>query len=142
MNDPPQDDVASQIADLASELKDLGLEEGVSKELTTLIERGLHSTKLAKPLKGAKAAESFQRAFEIIGGIPRLALWADKNLGRFYTLYARMIPTTINPISEELATNNRARLDDMPWVSAQRLAYRLHPELAQVALDVEAKVKD
>lgn len=31
-------------------------------------------------------------AFELIGGVPRLALWADKNPTEFYKICAKTIP--------------------------------------------------
>jgi hypothetical protein len=37
--------------------------------------------------------ESFESAFQLIGGVPRLALWADKNPTQFYNLYAKLLPT-------------------------------------------------
>lgn len=39
--------------------------------------------------------EQFQFAFELIGGIPRLAMWADKNPDKFYSLYSKLIPAEI-----------------------------------------------
>jgi hypothetical protein len=40
---------------------------------------------------------AFQRAFELIGGIPRLALWAHDNPTDFYKLYARLLPSQASP---------------------------------------------
>lgn len=37
--------------------------------------------------------QSFQSAFELIGGVPRLALWANDNQSDFYKLYARLLPS-------------------------------------------------
>ena len=37
---------------------------------------------------------AFHQCFELVGGVPRLALWADANPGDFYKLYARLLPTT------------------------------------------------
>lgn len=40
---------------------------------------------------------AFQNAFDMIGGVQRLALWANENPGKFYQLYAKLLPaTTIN----------------------------------------------
>lgn len=36
---------------------------------------------------------SFQRAFEMIGGVQRLALWANQNPDKFYPLYSRLLPS-------------------------------------------------
>ena len=39
--------------------------------------------------------EQFKQAFEGIGGIPRLMMWADQNPSEFYTLYSKLMPATI-----------------------------------------------
>lgn len=46
-----------------------------------------------KPLKRSKIAEQYDDAFELIGGVPRLALFAHEDPGAFYKLHARLIPT-------------------------------------------------
>lgn len=37
--------------------------------------------------------QSFQSAFELVGGVPRLALWAHENYTDFAKLYARLLPS-------------------------------------------------
>ena len=36
---------------------------------------------------------AFVNAFELIGGTPRLALWAHNNEGDFFKLYSRLLPS-------------------------------------------------
>lgn len=36
---------------------------------------------------------AFNSAFELMGGIPRLALWAHENQTDFFKLYARLLPS-------------------------------------------------
>ncbi len=36
---------------------------------------------------------AFSNAFELIGGVPRLALWADENPSDFFKLYSRLLPS-------------------------------------------------
>ena len=36
---------------------------------------------------------AFTSAFELIGGVPRLALWAHTDPTTFYKLYARLLPS-------------------------------------------------
>lgn len=36
---------------------------------------------------------AFTNAFELIGGTPRLALWAHENESDFYKLYSRLLPS-------------------------------------------------
>jgi hypothetical protein len=38
------------------------------------------------------ARQAFQAAFDNVGGVHRLTLWASENPGEFYKLYARLIP--------------------------------------------------
>lgn len=37
--------------------------------------------------------QAFTNAFELIGGTPRLALWAHANESDFYKLYSRLLPS-------------------------------------------------
>lgn len=39
-------------------------------------------------------ANAFHNAFVMIGGVSRLALWANKNPDKFYPLYSRLMPST------------------------------------------------
>lgn len=126
----PPVDTTAQLADMASELQDIG----ISNDMRALLERGIHSTKLPKPLRSARAAEAMQQVFEVIGGVPRLALWADKNPDKFYALYARMIPQTIAPVLPEEAPDKKK--DEMPWLSARRLMYQ---EAMVLAEDIASK---
>lgn len=131
----PNPDQSSQITDMASELTALG----ISKEMQELLDRGLHSSKLPKQLRTARAAEAMQQAFELIGGVPRLALWADKNPDKFYPLFARMIPQTVAPVLPE-ATQTKHKLDDMPWLNHQRHLYKVPQAALEMPIDVPTKV--
>jgi len=44
-------------------------------------------------LRRVDVVNAFHTAFEMIGGIPRLALWADANPTEFYKLYGRLLPS-------------------------------------------------
>jgi len=61
---------------------------------TTLEDISRDPRKLQVPRKvSRKRIESaFLQAFELIGGVPRLALWADNNPGQFYTLASKLFP--------------------------------------------------
>jgi hypothetical protein len=106
----------------------------ISPEMKDLIARGLHHVFLPDSLQ-PKSAESFQLAFEAIGGLPRLALWADKNPSKFFQLYARMIAPTITPVLPNPAHTNTVWPE---WLSARRLAYQ---EAAQYAEDINSRDK-
>lgn len=44
---------------------------------------------------------AFQNAFQMMGGVPRLALWANQNPDKFYPLYSRLMPSTSINITNE-----------------------------------------
>ena len=78
-------------------------EEETHKEITIPDWEGVMA-KLAQPgttLRVPKNAEftrkdvvvAFTNAFELIGGTPRLALWAHQNEGDFFKLYSRLLPS-------------------------------------------------
>lgn len=94
------------------------LEVEISPELTKLLERGLLGEGLPPALKSSRAARAFQQAFELIGGVPRLALWADQNPTKFYTLYSKLVPAT-SEIHEKKDINVT-----ITWASADRLSYQ------------------
>lgn len=70
----------------------------MGQELTGLAESGNGVTRLSIPreVKRAKVVNAFHEAFELIGGVPRLAHWADQSPSAFYKLYARLLPTQAN----------------------------------------------
>jgi hypothetical protein len=89
-----------------------------SESLDLLLQKGLYGSKLPKELKGKRAADAFQNAFDLIGGIPRLALWADKNPSAFFTLYSKLIPATVKADVHAKITI------DAPWMNPNRLSYQ------------------
>lgn len=52
-------------------------------------------------LRRADVVSAFHMAFQMIGGVPRLALWADSNPAEFYKLYGRLLPSSA---SDEMNT--------------------------------------
>lgn len=107
-----------------------------SPELTALMEQGLHHVLLPQTLQ-PKAAEAFQLAFEAMGGLPRLTLWADRYPASFYKLYARMIAATAAPILPDPPARNVEQWPE--WLSARRLAYQ---ESRDVAEDIASRPVD
>ena len=93
----------------------------VSPELERLLERGLIGNSLPPVLKNSKAAKAFQQAFDMIGGVPRLALWADQNPTKFYALYSKLVPATAE-ISEK-----KDITVTINWASPERLSYQGGP---------------
>jgi hypothetical protein len=45
-------------------------------------------------LTRAEVVRTFEIAFEQIGGIPRLSVWADANPSEFFKLYGRLLPSS------------------------------------------------
>lgn len=41
-----------------------------------------------------EVVNAFARAFEMIGGVQRMALWANQNPDKFYPLYSKLLPST------------------------------------------------
>lgn len=91
--------------------------------LDVLLQKGLYGNKLPKELKGQKAADAFQSAFDLIGGVPRLALWADKNPTAFFSLYSKLIPSSVK------ADVHATIKVDAPWMNPNRLAYMQRAEI-------------
>lgn len=100
-------------------LGDLQVE--LSPELRRLLEKGLIGEALPPALRDARAAKAFQQAFDMIGGVPRLALWADQNPTKFYTLYSKLVPATAE-ILEKKDINITIN-----WASPDRLSYKNGP---------------
>lgn len=63
--------------------------EGVLQNLANL-------PSLPKEYKSRNIKEQFINAFELIGGIPRLAHWAHQNPGEFFKLYSKLLPASVN----------------------------------------------
>jgi hypothetical protein len=47
-----------------------------------------------------QVAEAFTHAFEMIGGVPRLALWAHQHPTDFFKLYAKLLPSTADDLQD------------------------------------------
>jgi hypothetical protein len=111
----------TNLSELVAELvKETGDDSLVSEEFRQLMEAGLHHVHFP-PTAHPAPAEAFQRAFEGMGGLSRLLLWADKHPASFYKLYARMLIPTIQPILPLPATQK----EEWPeWLTARRLAYQ------------------
>lgn len=49
------------------------------------------------PLSRTAVVEAFHDAFQQIGGVSRLSLWADSHPEEFFKLYARLLPPSSHP---------------------------------------------
>jgi len=64
------------------------------KELSGIAQSGNGVSRISVPreLKRTRVVNAFQDAFELIGGVARLAHWGDTHPTDFYKLYARLLP--------------------------------------------------
>ena len=62
----------------------------LSPQANSLVEYAIRKGR--NPYSRQSVKENFESAFQLIGGVPRLALWADKNPTQFFTLYAKLLP--------------------------------------------------
>ena len=46
----------------------------------------------SKPYDRQRVVSAFTEAFDLIGGVPRLAMWAHVNPTEFFKLYAKLLP--------------------------------------------------
>lgn len=118
---PEQEAIIQQFYTAASQFGTSG-----SPSLDVLLQKGLYGKKMPPQMRGKKAADAFQQAFELIGGIPRLALWADKNPDAFFSLYSKMIPSSVK------ADVTAKIIVDAPWMNPNRLSYRERAAEAEI----------
>lgn len=128
---PERDPALQSLLDNAEAQGLLGsLNLEVSPELQRLLEKGLIGDGLPPVLKTSKAAQAFQQAFEMIGGVPRLALWGDQYPSKFFQLYGKLIQSTVN-INEKKDINIT-----ISWASPDRLSYQRQPPGDEEVTDV------
>src|SRR6187399_3544747 len=58
--------------------------------------------------------QALAEAFEIVGGVPRLALWADKNQGEFYKLLGKQVPGLVQNAFAIKASGNVTIVSAIP----------------------------
>lgn len=77
---------------------DAAMESRALQPLEEMATSGNGVTRLSLPreVKRERVVNAFHEAFELIGGVPRLAHWADQSPSAFYKLYARLLPTQAN----------------------------------------------
>ena len=70
--------------------------------------------------------EQFQHAFELIGGIPRLAHWAHANPDKFYQLYSKLIPAQVT------GADGGAVKIELSWLNTRDTTGRSPPAVIDV----------
>lgn len=105
------------VGGLAESILGPGNDLPISPELLSLLSRDMLGDALPPVLKTSKAAKAFEQAFELIGGVPRLALWADRNPSKFYAMFSKMIPATVQgQINKDIRVT-------IAWATPERLSY-------------------
>ena len=80
-----------------------------------------HATVVPKELRSRNAKDQIRHAFELIGGIPRLAQWAHQNPGDFYRIWSKTIPSQIT------GENGGPLQVHLSWLNARDTSGRASP---------------
>lgn len=75
--------------------------------------------------------QQFQHAFELIGGIPRLAHWAHSNPDKFYQLYSKLIPAQVTGL------DGGAIKVELSWLNSRDTSGRSPPQTFDVTPEPE-----
>ena len=98
-------------------LADIVPPDSLSTEAQALI---AYQQRGARPPKGFTKQDivtQFNEVFQLIGGVPRLALWADQNPTQFFQLYSKLIPATLKAelsLPPDLEHVTQEQLREMP----------------------------
>ena len=95
----------------------------VEENLAALAE----TAKLPSYVRTRNVREQFQYAFELIGGIPRLAHWAHANPDKFFSLYSKLIPAQIT------GEGGGAIKVELSWLNARDTSGRSPPQIIDVS---------
>jgi hypothetical protein len=77
-------------------MKEISFEEALDIALTQRQMTLATGGKVRRPTR-KEVEQTFLETFELVGGVPRLAVWANNpaNYGEFLKLYAKMIPKEV-----------------------------------------------
>jgi hypothetical protein len=71
------------------------MEDQTFAVVESAVQRGLPAlNKRTDGFSRTDVVNAFQDAFRMIGGVPRMALWANANPDKFYPLYSKLLPST------------------------------------------------
>jgi hypothetical protein len=87
------------------------------------------ASKLPEYTRTRNVRLQFQHAFELIGGIPRLAHWAHQNPDKFFQLYSKLIPAQVT------GADGGAIKIELGWLNTRDTSGRSLPQ----TLDAEFK---
>lgn len=103
---PKEPAFGDKILEYSDQLDDfLGIEAKVAKNINRVPKNGGQRDRFMTAMA---------EAFEIVGGVPRLALWADKNLGEFYKLLGKQVPGLVQNAINVRANGNVTIISAIP----------------------------
>jgi len=111
--------------DLAQQVREAEAHDGPVTPSLQLVEENLNALATTPSLpayvKSRNVREQFQFAFELIGGIPRLAHWAHQNPDKFFSLYSKLIPAQVT------GADGGAIKVELSWINARDTSGRASP---------------
>lgn len=99
-------------------------QDQLSQEVINLAQYAIRKRQSRSLTVKQNIIEQFNSTFNLIGGVPRLALWADKNPTAFYALYSKMIPAAIK-IDQTSLDPNSLHEEDLKNISTEKLRLML-----------------
>jgi hypothetical protein len=93
--------------------------EGVLAQLAS-------APKVPAVLRTKNVREQFVHAFELIGGIPRLATWGHQNPDKFFALYSKLIPAQVT------GSDGGAIKIELSWVNGRDTSGRSPSQIIDV----------
>ncbi len=64
----------------------------MGETLSALSENSRQNVVIPRVLGRKRVTQAFMEAFEVVGGVNRLAYWAHENYGEFIKLHAKLLP--------------------------------------------------
>jgi len=91
---PEMSQASTQVAALQPEIDDGPITPTIDEVEANLAQLA-SAARLPTYTRTKNVRLQFQHAFELIGGIPRLAHWAHQNPDKFFSLYSKLIPAQV-----------------------------------------------
>lgn len=102
--------------------------------------------KIPRSVSRKNLEQAFLTSFELIGGVPRLALWADQNPTQFYGLLSKLFPQHVESkfkADESLAAILSAMGRSVPAVVDGTVTdAEILPPVAGIALPIQQENQD
>jgi len=73
----------------------------MGETLSALSENSRQNVVIPRVLGRKRVTQAFMEAFEVVGGVNRLAYWAHENYGEFIKLHAKLLPGSSQKLLDE-----------------------------------------